>query len=56
MEVLVLENNKTSRLKRNYVQTCNIRRSLVGNKLADQSDAVKASPVGGASTTSSFST
>ena len=33
-------------------QTSNISRSLVGNKLADRSDA----PVGAAPTTSSFST
>ena len=39
-----------------YRQTSDISRSLVGNKLANQSDAVGAAPVGAAPTTSSFST
>ena len=39
-----------------YRQVSNIRRTLVGNKIVDHSDVVGASPVGAASTTSSFST
>ena len=37
-------------------QVSNIIRTLVGNKIVDQSDVVGASPVGAAPTTSSFST
>ena len=39
-----------------YREVSNIRRTLVGNKIVDQSDVVGASPVGAAPTTSSFST
>ena len=39
-----------------YRQVCDIRRTLVGNKIVDHSDVVGASPVGAAPTTSSFST
>ena len=39
-----------------YHKTSNISRTLVGNKLVDNSDVVGASPVGAAPTTSSFST
>ena len=39
-----------------YRQTSNISRTLVGNKIVVHSDVVKASPVGAAPTTSSFST
>ena len=39
-----------------YRQISNIRRTLVCNKLVDQSDVVGASPVGAAPATSSFST
>ena len=39
-----------------YRQTSSIRRSWVGNKIVDHSDVVRASPVGTAPTTSSFST
>ena len=39
-----------------YRQVSNIRRTLVGNWIVDNSDVVGASPVGAASTTSSFST
>ena len=39
-----------------YRQVCNIRRTLVSNKIVDNSDVVGASPVGAAPTTSSFST
>ena len=42
--------------KINYRKTSNIRRTVVGNKIVDQSDAAGASPVGAAPTTSSFST
>ena len=39
-----------------YRKTCNISRTLVGNKIVDHSHVVGASPVGAAPTTSSFST
>ena len=39
-----------------YCETSNIRRILVDNKIVDLSDVVRASPVGAAPTTSSFST
>ena len=39
-----------------YRKTYNISHTLVGNKIVDNSYAVGASPVGAASTTSSFST
>ena len=39
-----------------YRKTSNISRTLVGNKIVDNSDEVGASPVGAAPTTSSFST
>ena len=39
-----------------YREVSNIRRALEGNKIADHSDVVGASPVGAAPTTSSFST
>ena len=38
-----------------YRKISNVRRTLVGNKIVDHSDAVGASPVGTAPTTSSFS-
>ena len=38
-----------------YRQTSNIRRTLVGNKIIDNSDVVGASPIGAAPNTSSFS-
>ena len=38
-----------------YRQVSNIRRTLVGNKIVDNSDVVGASPVGAAPTTSSLS-
>ena len=40
----------------NYRITSNIGRTLVGNKIVDNSDVVGAPPVGAAPTTSSFST
>ena len=48
----------TNNLCRNwtYRKVSNIRRTLVGNKIVDHSDVVGASPVGAATTTSSFST
>ena len=39
-----------------YRETSNISRTLVGNKIVDNSDVVGASPVGAAPTTSLFST
>ena len=39
-----------------YRKTSNISRTLVGNKIVDDSDVVGASPVGAAPTTSSLST
>ena len=39
-----------------YRQIPDIRRALVGNKFVDNSDAIGASPVGAAPTTSSFQT
>ena len=39
-----------------YRKTSNLSRTLVGNKIVDHSDEVRASPVGAAPTTSSFST
>ena len=39
-----------------YRKTSNISRTLVGNKIVDNSDVVGASPVGAAPTTSSLST
>ena len=40
----------------NYLQTSNISRTSVGNKIVENSDVVGALPVGTAPTTSSFST
>ena len=54
----VLFNNK-DRLPMNddsYRKTSNISRTLVGNKIVDNSHVIGASPVGAAPTTSSFST
>ena len=42
--------------KLNYRKTSNISRTLVGNKIVDNSDVVGASLVGAAPTTSSLST
>ena len=39
-----------------YLQSCNIGRTLVSNKLVDDSGVVGTSPVGAAPTASSFST
>ena len=46
----------TMNLSQNYLQTSNISRTLVDNKIVEHSDVVGASPVGAAPTTSSFST
>ena len=43
-------------IKSKYRQVTNIRRTLVGNKIVDNSDVVGASPDGAAPTTSSLST
>ena len=40
----------------NYRKISNVSRTLVGNKIDDNSDVVGASPVGAAPTISSFST
>ena len=48
--------HKTLHQIQNYRKTSYISRTLVGNKIADNSDVVGASPVGTAPTTSSFST
>ena len=47
---------KVGRNQMTKYQQTNISRALVGNKLADHSDVVGASPVGTAQTTSSFLT
>ena len=47
---------KAKTWKSNYRKVSNISRTLVGNKIVDNSDVVGASPVGVAPTTSSFST
>ena len=39
-----------------YRKTSNISRTILGNKIVDNSDVVGPSPVGAAPTTSSFST
>ena len=50
-------NNDTSNSSdTQYRKTSNISRTLVVNKIVDNSDVVEASPVGAAPTTSSFST
>ena len=43
-------------ISQQYRQTSNIRRTLIGNKNADHSDVVGASPVGADPTTYSFLT
>ena len=47
---------KNSSMASTYLQTSNISRTLVGNKIVNHSDVVGASPVGAAPTTSQFST
>ena len=48
--------NEYHQPKTKHHQTSNIRRTLVGIKIADHADVVEASPVGAAPTVSSFST
>ena len=47
---------RASAQKGPFSKTSNISRTLVGNKIVDNSDVVGASPVGAAPSTSSFST
>ena len=47
---------RREQLEDNYRPTCNISRTLVGNQIADNSDVVRALPVGATPTTSSFTT
>ena len=51
-----LATTKLNKPLSNYRKTSNIRRTLVGNQIVDNSDVVGASPVDAAPTTSSFST
>ena len=55
-DVHVVTQGESAALILNYRKTSNISRTLVGNKIVDDSDVVGASPVGAAPTTSSFST
>ena len=48
--------DKMEHYKMAYRQVSNIRRTLIGNEIVDNSDVVGASPVGAAPTTSSLST
>ena len=50
------QSKKRKKKKENYRKTSNISRTLVGYKIVDNSDVIRASPVGAAPTTSSFST
>ena len=52
--VIIGTHNALSSMR--YRQVSNIKRTLVGNKIVDHSDVVGASPVGAATTISSFST
>ena len=54
--ILLSLNIWSKKIDINYRKTSNISRTLVGNKIVDNSDVVGASPVGAAPTTSSFST
>ena len=54
--VTIIQQYNTCYIGKYYRKTSNINRTLVGNKIADNSDVVGASPVGAAPTTSSFST
>ena len=54
---LFLDKYQTAKCRpRLYRQVSNIRRTLVGNEIVDNSDVVGASPVGAAPTTSELST
>ena len=54
--ILLSLNIWSKKIDINYRKTSNISRTLVGNKIVDNSDVVGASPVGAAPATSSFST
>ena len=54
--VVKLDHGLSVNCKRNYRQTSNIIRTLVGNAIVDHSGVVGAAPVGAAPTTSSFLT
>ena len=56
MELCILKKVRFRLLGIIYRQTSDISRTLVGNNIFDHSDAVGASSVGAAPTTSSFST
>ena len=60
MNLAIRDHNPSSAengiLQAKYRKTSTISRTLVGNKIVDNSDVVGASPVGAAPTTSSFST
>ena len=56
MIIVLLWLIKAGARKINYRKTSNISRTLVGNKIVDNSDVVGVSPVGAAPNTSSFST
>ena len=60
MEFVNIDSNKPSPAPNDYWakyrKTSSISRTLLGNKIVDNSDVVGASPVGAAPTTSSFST
>ena len=49
------EQSTSVKFESKYRQTSNMRRTLVGNKIVDQSDVAGASPVGAAPTASSLS-
>ena len=49
-------NHWSLRMAKHYRKTSSKSRTLLGNKIVDNSDVVGASPVGAAPTTSSFST
>ena len=54
---IILTSNRRIETARDYYRkTSGISRTLVGNKIIDNSDVVGASPVGAAPTTSSVST
>ena len=54
--IYILYSGKSAGVLLAYRKIYHISRTLVGNKIADNSDVVWASPVGAAPTTSSFST
>ena len=56
-QMKIIDESQASQMTENhYRKTSNISRTLVGDKIVDNSDVVGASPVGAAPTTSSFST